>query len=97
MNKFFCFCIIRNRPVCITGENLANQSARYMGYRHQSYTNKRLIRLFHSQAQQLEWVKLHYPALFDEIKVFVAKGQFLPVGGTWVEMVRQTARQKKVK
>jgi len=25
--------------------------------------------------------------LFDEIKVFAAKGQFIPVGGTWVEMV----------
>ncbi|CAH3126967.1 unnamed protein product [Porites lobata] len=39
-----------------------------------------------SQAQQLEWVKLHYPSLFDEIKAFAAKGQFIPVGGTWVEM-----------
>jgi len=39
-----------------------------------------------SQAQQLEWVKVQYPALFDEIKVFAAKGQFIPVGGTWVEM-----------
>ncbi|PFX33378.1 Alpha-mannosidase 2C1 [Stylophora pistillata] len=39
-----------------------------------------------SQAQQLEWVKIHYPTLFDEIKVFVSKGQFIPVGGTWVEM-----------
>lgn len=39
-----------------------------------------------SQAQQLEWVKLHYPDLFDEIKKFAAKGQFIPVGGTWVEM-----------
>lgn len=41
-----------------------------------------------NQAQQLEWVKLHYPSLFDEIKAFAAKGQFIPVGGTWVEMVR---------
>nr|XP_058950702.1 alpha-mannosidase 2C1-like [Pocillopora verrucosa] len=39
-----------------------------------------------SQAQQLEWVKIHYPTLFEEIKLFVAKGQFIPVGGTWVEM-----------
>ena len=43
---------------------------------------------FGSQAQQLEWVKIHYPTLFEEIKLFVAKGQFIPVGGTWVEMVR---------
>ncbi|XP_067041919.1 alpha-mannosidase 2C1-like isoform X2 [Acropora muricata] len=39
-----------------------------------------------SQAQQLEWVKLHYPGLFEEVKVFAEKGQFIPVGGTWVEM-----------
>ncbi|XP_015750307.1 PREDICTED: alpha-mannosidase 2C1-like, partial [Acropora digitifera] len=44
------------------------------------------MRLFHSQAQQLEWVKLHYPVLFEEVKVFAEKGQFIPVGGTWVEM-----------
>ena len=48
------------------------------------------IRLFHSQAQQFEWVKLHYPVLFEEVKVFAEKGQFIPVGGTWVEMVRRS-------
>lgn len=48
------------------------------------------MRLFHSQAQQLEWVKLHYPVLFEEVKVFAEKGQFIPVGGTWVEMVRRS-------
>uniref|UniRef100_A0A8C9SHG0 alpha-mannosidase n=1 Tax=Scleropages formosus TaxID=113540 RepID=A0A8C9SHG0_SCLFO len=39
-----------------------------------------------SQAQQFEWVKQWYPGLFSEIKHFVKKGQFVPVGGTWVEM-----------
>ncbi|XP_032228742.2 alpha-mannosidase 2C1 isoform X2 [Nematostella vectensis] len=39
-----------------------------------------------SQAQQLEWVKIHYPGLYEEIKKFVANGQFIPVGATWVEM-----------
>ncbi|XP_073687876.1 alpha-mannosidase 2C1 isoform X2 [Garra rufa] len=39
-----------------------------------------------SQAQQFQWVKNWYPSLFSEIKQFVQKGQFIPVGGTWVEM-----------
>ncbi|XP_051739378.1 alpha-mannosidase 2C1 isoform X2 [Ctenopharyngodon idella] len=39
-----------------------------------------------SQAQQFQWVKSWYPGLFSEIKHFVQKGQFIPVGGTWVEM-----------
>lgn len=40
------------------------------------------------KAQQFEWVKSWYPDLFTEIKHFVQKGRFIPVGGTWVEMVR---------
>lgn len=39
-----------------------------------------------SQAQQFEWVKEEYPNLFDKIKEKVVAGQFLPIGGTWVEM-----------
>ncbi len=39
------------------------------------------------QAQQFQWVKSWYPSLFSEIKTFVQKGQFIPVGGAWVEMV----------
>ncbi|KAL3883418.1 hypothetical protein ACJMK2_029685 [Sinanodonta woodiana] len=39
-----------------------------------------------SQAQQYEWVKQHYPGLFEEIKTFVKRGQFIPVGASWVEM-----------
>ncbi|XP_072290923.1 alpha-mannosidase 2C1 [Eucyclogobius newberryi] len=39
-----------------------------------------------SQAQQFQWVKSWYPGLFSEIQQFVKKGQFIPVGGTWVEM-----------
>ncbi|KAG8576025.1 hypothetical protein GDO81_009750 [Engystomops pustulosus] len=39
-----------------------------------------------SQAQQLEWVKTWYPGLYSRIKEFVKLGQFIPVGGTWVEM-----------
>uniref|UniRef100_A0A672RDD3 Alpha-mannosidase 2C1 n=1 Tax=Sinocyclocheilus grahami TaxID=75366 RepID=A0A672RDD3_SINGR len=38
------------------------------------------------KAQQFQWVKSWYPNLFSEIKQFVQKGQFIPVGGTWVEM-----------
>ncbi|XP_032438996.1 alpha-mannosidase 2C1 [Xiphophorus hellerii] len=39
-----------------------------------------------SQAQQFEWVKSWYPGLFSKIQDYVKKGQFIPVGGTWVEM-----------
>ncbi|XP_056428565.1 alpha-mannosidase 2C1 [Hyla sarda] len=39
-----------------------------------------------SQAQQLDWVKTWYPGLYSQIKEFVKLGQFIPVGGTWVEM-----------
>ncbi|KAG9341240.1 hypothetical protein JZ751_019681 [Albula glossodonta] len=39
-----------------------------------------------SQAQQFEWVKSWYPGLYSQIQHFVQKGQFIPVGGTWVEM-----------
>ncbi|XP_077998328.1 alpha-mannosidase 2C1-like isoform X2 [Glandiceps talaboti] len=39
-----------------------------------------------SQAQQFEWVKTNYPGLYERIQQKVKSGQFLPVGGTWVEM-----------
>lgn len=40
------------------------------------------------QAQQFEWVRSWYPGLYAQIQDYVAKGRFIPVGGTWVEMVR---------
>ncbi|XP_005113086.2 alpha-mannosidase 2C1 [Aplysia californica] len=43
-------------------------------------------KLMCSQAQQLDWVKEKYPSLWEEILSFVKTGQFVPVGGTWVEM-----------
>ncbi|XP_053810611.1 alpha-mannosidase 2C1 isoform X1 [Vidua chalybeata] len=39
-----------------------------------------------SQAQQFEWVRSCYPGLYARIQDLVAKGRFIPVGGTWVEM-----------
>ncbi|XP_071792288.1 alpha-mannosidase 2C1-like [Asterias amurensis] len=40
-----------------------------------------------SQAQQYDWVKLHYPCMFERIqKNSAKKEQFIPVGGVWVEM-----------
>uniref|UniRef100_A0A8U8C6V9 alpha-mannosidase n=1 Tax=Geospiza parvula TaxID=87175 RepID=A0A8U8C6V9_GEOPR len=39
-----------------------------------------------SQAQQFQWVQSCYPGLYARIQDLVAKGQFIPVGGTWVEM-----------
>ncbi|MDN5667071.1 MAG: glycosyl hydrolase-related protein [Renibacterium salmoninarum] len=38
-----------------------------------------------SSAQQLKWIKDFYPELFGRIKEKVAAGQFVPVGGMWVE------------
>ena len=39
------------------------------------------------QAQQLAWVKQHYPGLHTRIKQAAEQGRFVLVGGTWVEMV----------
>ncbi|SLE92017.1 Putative glycosyl hydrolase [Mycobacteroides abscessus subsp. abscessus] len=38
-----------------------------------------------SSAQQYAWIKDKYPSLFARIKEKVAAGQFIPVGGMWVE------------
>ncbi|MFF2960160.1 alpha-mannosidase [Streptomyces sp. NPDC057963] len=38
-----------------------------------------------SQAQQLDWLREHQPALYARVKEKVAAGQFVPVGGMWVE------------
>ncbi|AMB17208.1 alpha-mannosidase [Microbacterium sp. XT11] len=38
-----------------------------------------------SSAQQLAWVKERYPELFSRIREKVAAGQFVLVGGQWVE------------
>jgi alpha-mannosidase len=38
-----------------------------------------------SQAQQLAWIKEHRPEVFARVVQKVAAGQFVPVGGMWVE------------
>lgn len=38
-----------------------------------------------SSAQQFLWMKEYYPQVFERIKEKVAAGQFVPVGGMWVE------------
>ena len=38
-----------------------------------------------SQAQQYEWIRQREPALFERIAAKVAAGQWIPVGGMWVE------------
>ncbi|WP_432117793.1 alpha-mannosidase [Streptomyces sp. bgisy032] len=38
-----------------------------------------------SQAQQYEWVRDHYPKVWSRIQEAVKKGQWVPVGGMWVE------------
>jgi alpha-mannosidase len=44
------------------------------------------FRFVASSAQQFLWVKEYYPVAYQQIKKFVHNGQFIPVGGTWVEM-----------
>ena len=38
-----------------------------------------------SSAQQYAWLKQHYPELFERVRQAVAAGNFVPVGGMWVE------------
>jgi alpha-mannosidase len=38
-----------------------------------------------SQAQQYKWLKQDYPSLFARIAEKIAEGQFIVVGGSWVE------------
>ena len=38
-----------------------------------------------SQAQQLAWLKQDHPAVYARVAARVASGQFVPVGGMWVE------------
>ena len=38
-----------------------------------------------SSAQQYAWVKQDYPALFERVRLAVAAGRFVPVGGQWIE------------
>lgn len=38
-----------------------------------------------SQAQQYAWIKERNPDLWERIRAKVASGQFVPVGGSWVE------------
>ncbi|PVU97642.1 hypothetical protein BB560_005730 [Smittium megazygosporum] len=39
-----------------------------------------------SQAQQFEWLEQNYPHLFKRVRKYARKGQFVVIGGTWVEM-----------
>ncbi|KAJ2553544.1 Glycoside hydrolase, 38 vacuolar alpha mannosidase, partial [Coemansia sp. RSA 1933] len=39
-----------------------------------------------SQAQQFEWLRELYPGLFRRVQEKVRAGQFIPIGGTWIEM-----------
>ena len=38
-----------------------------------------------SQAQQLDWMRELHPTLYSRIREKARTGQFIPVGGTWVE------------
>ncbi|GAB7363842.1 hypothetical protein MBLNU230_g4407t1 [Neophaeotheca triangularis] len=38
-----------------------------------------------SQAQQYKWLEQLYPSAYDRVKDHVKKGNFQPIGGSWVE------------
>lgn len=38
-----------------------------------------------SSVVYLQWMKQYYPAIFEKIKTYTAKGQWEPNGGSWVE------------
>lgn len=38
-----------------------------------------------SQGQQFQWLEQLYPKLYDRVKAKVKDGQFIPIGGSWVE------------
>jgi alpha-mannosidase len=38
-----------------------------------------------SSAQQYAWVRDHHPHVFERVRAAVGRGQFVPVGGMWVE------------
>jgi alpha-mannosidase len=58
-----------------------------------------------SQAQQFSWMEEHYPVVFERVRERIESGQFVPVGGMWVEadtnmpggeaMVRQFVHGKR--
>ena len=58
-----------------------------------------------SQAQQFAWIEETYPMLFERVRERIESGQFVPVGGMWVEadtnmpggeaMVRQFVHGKR--
>lgn len=39
-----------------------------------------------SQMQELDWIRQSYPSLFQRIQTKAKTGQFIPIGGSWVEM-----------
>ena len=43
-----------------------------------------------SQAQQYAWIKERNPDLWERIRTAVGRGQFVPVGGSWVEDRKST-------
>ena len=45
----------------------------------------RTLRFACSQAQQYAWMKETYPGLYERIRAAARRGQWIPVGGTWVE------------
>lgn len=73
-----CFCLLSGNSPLIKLQSF---------YKSEQSSSTFFFLLF-VQAQQFQWVKSWYPGLFSQIQHYVKKGQFIPVGGTWVEMVK---------
>jgi alpha-mannosidase len=43
------------------------------------------FRFVASSAQQYQWIRDHYPELFERVRSRIKEGRFSPVGGMWVE------------
>ena len=68
-------------PIAITHKKMAHTTANQLRLmeRYPEYV------FVHSQASQYEWLEQEHPALLEEIKEAIKRGQWEPVGSMWVE------------
>lgn len=68
-------------PIAVTRKKMAHTTANQLRLMEQ-YPEYVFV---HSQASQYEWLEKEHPALFEEVKAAIKKGQWEPVGSMWVE------------
>lgn len=68
-------------PISITKKKMAHTTANQLRLmeRYPEYV------FVHSQASQYEWLEKEHPALLEEVKTAIKRGQWEPVGSMWVE------------